>query len=512
MPIKAEDQQKAVLTTLVKKLGDTAYGKSLGLEPPAKGADLTAMHAAFAAKVPLVQRQALLEKAAVLCGLPPKPEIPVWSHNGLLLTEPPAAFAYDDDKGQSLFPLSGQTLKAFGALERNMPATYRKQWPALGKGTWFYLCEDAITAYQDKFPVGDLMALQMEQKGGLLTGGRDIAPDLADIAAVGRSRAQALLAYADALAKAGKGVHTVVASAKTLTDMCFLLAQREARFVPLQQLCPAVQLVVLTDDSRVYRRELQYFLAGLEVAMTGMMARPYGLLAWQPDLNAEAVLTLPVDDGLFYEFIPVTDVDAQGRPKADAKRLHASQTTPGRDYVLVVSTLHGLAGYMTDDVVHMMDREPMTFKYQRKVRQLNGFGEHLTEDVVNTLMAAFNEALVPYGFFIRDYMVGDRAGDRCPHWVLEISRLPADVPEKVLQSVTNRLHREISAEIPAYLAAFRNNRTFPPSIHFVPMGTFAHMPYPFTFQHFDFTPEAEVIDQVLARAGANSVHLRGPLL
>lgn len=509
MAIQAAEHQKTLLLGLIKKLAETPYGRHFNLSDLPKAGELDALHSAFAERVPVVNT-AMWRKA--LLGLYPQSNaqnpIEPFRENGCLL-EMPVAFVEEDNGG--FMPVSQSILKSFQTVEKELPAHIRKQWPELGKGTWFYICDDAIIEYHDKLPAGDLLALQMEHKGMLLAQ-RAIAPDLTDIQSVGRSRAQALLVYADELQKCGKSIHTLVASAKTLTDMCFLLAQREGKFIPLKALCPNLKLYLCTDDLAVHDRELQYFFAGLEMGILTWMARPYGLQAWQQDLDARGVMALPTQDGIFYEFIPVTDVDAQGRLKKEFQRLHAAQTTPGKDYLLVVTTAQGLLAYQTGDIVRMHDREPMTFLWRRRLEALNGFSEYLVEDTVNRLIEAFNDALQPYGFFIRDYMVGDRAGDRCPHWVIEISRPPKDVPEKVLQSVVNRLHREIGNELPAYLAAFRNNRTFPPSMHFVPMGTFTHMPSPFKFRRFDGTAEAEVIEQVLARAGQQAVHLRGPLL
>ncbi len=506
MAIQAIDQQKATLLSLLKKLGGTPYAVGLGLADMPKTASLDELQQAFADKTPVVNYPTLVKQLESM--RPALKELDVFMAESPLLAEAATAFAPDVDG--SLIPVSSTLLKSFQAAERDILATYRKQWPEIGKGTWFYVCEDAMIEHYNKYATADLFTLQMEQKS--LLSQRSVAPDLSGVQAVGRSRSQALLVYADEMQKHGKDVHTIVASARTLSDLCFLLAQREGKFVPLQALCPNVKLFLFTDDPSTHMRELQYFFSGLEVPMASFIARPYGLVAWQADLNQRGVMALPTDDGIYYEFISTTDIDASGRLKKDYKRLHIGQTVPNRDYALIVTTSLGLVAYQTGDIVQVVDKEPVTFKWMRHQQALNGFGEYLVEDTVCSLVESFNDALVPYGFFIRDFMVGDRATDRCPHWVIEISRQPKDLPDKVLQSVTNRLHREIAKELPTYLAAFSNNRTFPPKMHFVPMGAFTNMPSPFEHTRLDHTEEADRIEQVLKRVGAQAITLRGPLL
>lgn len=504
--IQAIDQQKTTLLSLLKKLGTTPYAIGLGLGDIPKTTSLDELQQAFVDKTPVVNYPTLVKQLESM--RPALKGLDVFMADSPLLAETVAAFAPDSDG--HLIPVSSGLLKAFQSTERDLLTAYRKQWPEIGKGTWFYICDDAMVEHYNKHATADLFTLQMEQKS--LLSQRAVAPDLLGVQAVGRSRSQALLVYADELQKHGKDVHTIVASARTLSDLCFLLAQREGKFIPLQALCPNVKLFLFTDDPSTHIRELQYFFSGLEIPMASFIARPYGLVAWQADLNQRSVMALPLENNLYYEFIPTTDIDASGRLKKDYKRLHIGQAVPGRDYALVVTTSLGLIAYQTGDIVQIVDKEPVTFKWMRYQQALNGFGEYLIEDAICNLVESFNNALVPYGFFIRDFMVGDRATDRCPHWVIEISRQPKDLPEKVLQSVTNRLHRELAKDLPTYMAAFSHNRTFPPSMHFVPMGAFTNMPSPFEHTRLDHTEEAERLEQVLKRVGEQAVTLRGPLL
>jgi hypothetical protein len=108
-----------------------------------------------------------------------------------------------------------------------------------------------------------------------------------------------------------------------------------------------------------------------------------GFVAVQTE--AAGGLTLMLDYGIFYEFVPVEDVGAQ-RPR----RHTVANVELGRPYAVVMSTPAGLWAYVLGDTVRFTARDPLRLVITGRTRHyVNAFGENvIVEEVERALVRA----------------------------------------------------------------------------------------------------------------------------
>jgi hypothetical protein len=100
-------------------------------------------------------------------------------------------------------------------------------------------------------------------------------------------------------------------------------------------------------------------------------------------------LRLNLDRGVFYEFVPLGELD---RP--NPTRHWAATIETGIDYAVVMTTVSGLHAYIIGDVVRFIDRSPPRLILTgRTAWTLSAFGEHLQGHEVVAALDAACEAL-----------------------------------------------------------------------------------------------------------------------
>jgi len=108
-----------------------------------------------------------------------------------------------------------------------------------------------------------------------------------------------------------------------------------------------------------------------------------GFVAVQTE--AAGGLTLMLDYGIFYEFVPVEDL---GRP--EPRRHTVGEVELGRPYAVVMSTPAGLFSYVLGDTVRFTGRDPLRLQITGRTRHyVNAFGENvIVEEVERALVRA----------------------------------------------------------------------------------------------------------------------------
>lgn len=150
---------------------------------------------------------------------------------------------------------------------------------------------------------------------------------------------------------------------------------------------------------------------------------------------ATGMLRLCVDHGLFYEFVPVEELDAV-RPT----RHWLGTVEVGRNYAIVVSTCAGLWSYVIGDTVRIESVAPPLITFTGRTKYtLSAFGEHLIGEEVE---AAVTVAADESGGQVRDWHVGPVFLNRNGHhvYVVEFYRVPRD-----LRVFRNRIDAELAA-------------------------------------------------------------------
>ncbi len=192
-----------------------------------------------------------------------------------------------------------------------------------------------------------------------------------------------------------------------------------------------------------------------------------GFIGYQ-DGPEEAGLRVPLDNGIFFEFVPADELDAPA-----PRRFWVGDVEPGRDHALVLSTNAGLFSYVIGDLVRVVSRDPFRLVVAgRTAHGLSAFGEHLSGGELDRAVEAAAHAA---GLHVTDYTVGvlmpDDADPRGGHlFAVECAGTPpGDAPALFARVLDATL-----AAGNADYAAHRGGGMRPPDIRLLPRGRFAH--------------------------------------
>ena len=180
-------------------------------------------------------------------------------------------------------------------------------------------------------------------------------------------------------------------------------------------------------------------------------------------------LRLVLDHGLFYELVPVAEIDSPA-----PTRHWIANAEIGVDYALVVSTCAGLWAYVVGDMVRLVDRDPpRILMVGRTAQMLSAFGEHLIGEEIEAAVAAAAHAIAAT---VTDWAVGSRfpqaPGERGGHLFLVEFETPPD--DRRLAEFAARLDRHLSAANEDYAAHRADGFGLDaPRVRWVPPGTFA---------------------------------------
>lgn len=142
------------------------------------------------------------------------------------------------------------------------------------------------------------------------------------------------------------------------------------------------------------------------------------------DLRHGQLRLLP-DHGIFFEFVPVAELD-QDRPT----RHTIADLEPGIPYAVVLTSCAGLWSYVLGDTVCFEQRQPPLLRFTGRTRYyLSSFGEHLISEEVERAVAAAAEATEAA---VMDFHVGPvfpvQSGRPGRHrYLIEFLRPPADL-------------------------------------------------------------------------------------
>lgn len=115
--------------------------------------------------------------------------------------------------------------------------------------------------------------------------------------------------------------------------------------------------------------------------------------------HRSGLLRLIVDHDVFYEFVPVEDLDS---PKP--RRHLLDEIELGVNYAVVLSTCAGLWGYVLGDTVIFERRRPPLLRFSGRTKYfLSAFGEHLISEEVERAVA---EAATALQCAVVDFHVG----------------------------------------------------------------------------------------------------------
>lgn len=188
-----------------------------------------------------------------------------------------------------------------------------------------------------------------------------------------------------------------------------------------------------------YRKQYEQIITSKNMHYMETYNASEGFFGLQDD-PADKAMTLMIDYGVFYEFIPM---DEFGTESPAIVPLSGVET--GRNYAMVISTSCGLWRYIIGDTVRFTSVKPYKFIITGRTKSfINAFGEEL---IVDNAEQGLAEACRKTGAEVLEYtaapvfMDGDA---KCRHqWIIEFAHEPdsldefASVLDKSLQTLNS---------------------------------------------------------------------------
>ena len=155
---------------------------------------------------------------------------------------------------------------------------------------------------------------------------------------------------------------------------------------------------------------------------------------------ADKALLLMIDYGVFFEFIPMSEL---GNEQPTVVPLWGVK--PGQNYAMVISTSSGLWRYLIGDTVRFTQTNPYKFIISGRTKSfINAFGEEL---VVDNAEQGLARACAATGAEVLEYTAAPvfmDAEGHCRHqWLVEFAKEPADkaafaqMLDKALQDINS---------------------------------------------------------------------------
>jgi hypothetical protein len=182
-----------------------------------------------------------------------------------------------------------------------------------------------------------------------------------------------------------------------------------------------------------YRRQFDALFEGSRIDMREVYSASEGFIGIADRSYGEG-LRLIVDGGVFYEFVPVAEIDA-----ANPTRHWLGSVERDVNYAIVLSTCAGLWSYVLGDTVRFVDTDPPRLLVTGRLSySLSAFGEHLIGEEIE---AAVEAAAASIGGYVVDYTVAtiypSRPQERGGH--LFIVEFAARMEDAALSTFARRL-------------------------------------------------------------------------
>ncbi|MCD8079692.1 MAG: GH3 auxin-responsive promoter family protein [Bacteroides sp.] len=193
-----------------------------------------------------------------------------------------------------------------------------------------------------------------------------------------------------------------------------------------------------------YREQFTQVIRRSEMRYVETYNASEGYFGTQDDPSDPSML-LMIDYGIFYEFIPLEDVEKEHPriyPLEDIE-LH-------KNYAIVISTSCGLWRYMIGDTVRFTSRDPYKFVITGRTKHfINAFGEEL---IVDNAEKGLARACLETGAQVSEYSAAPVFMDqqaKCRHqWLIEFARMPDSIDKfaAILDSTLKEVNSDYEAK------------------------------------------------------------------
>ena len=148
-----------------------------------------------------------------------------------------------------------------------------------------------------------------------------------------------------------------------------------------------------------------------------------GFFAFQDSRTDEGLL-LNTDSGIFYEFIPTSEIFSE-----NPTRIGLQDVKVGEQYAMIINNNAGLWGYNLGDTVKFVSTQPYRLLVTGRIKHfISAFGEHVIgEEVEYILMKAAESENVRITEFTVAPMIQQGAGKSYHEWFVEFEQTPKDL-------------------------------------------------------------------------------------
>ena len=167
-----------------------------------------------------------------------------------------------------------------------------------------------------------------------------------------------------------------------------------------------------------------------------------GFFAFQ-DSQTEQGMLLNTNSGIFFEFIPVEEINNE-----HPTRISLKDVKVGVNYALIISSNAGLWAYNIGDTVKFVSANPYRLIVTGRIKHfISAFGEHvIAEEVESAVLSACAGAGVSLIEFTVAPFVSDDKGKSYHEWFVEFENAPQNLNEFALKVDSNLRSKNVYYE------------------------------------------------------------------
>ena len=213
-----------------------------------------------------------------------------------------------------------------------------------------------------------------------------------------------------------------------------------------------------------YKDQFKKFILSPDMRYMETYNASEGFFGIQNDPESSDML-LMLDYGIFYEFIPLENIDDETPPVYTISEVELK-----KNYAILITTNSGLWRYMIGDTIYFTSLFPHKFKISGRTKHfINAFGE---EVIIENAEKALIVACEKTGAIVKEYTAApvymDKQAKGSHEWLIEFDRVPSD-----LKLFTRSLDQALQDNNSDYEAKrYKNLNLLPPKIKVVPSGSF----------------------------------------
>ena len=197
----------------------------------------------------------------------------------------------------------------------------------------------------------------------------------------------------------------------------------------VQSIFKNLQLMVTGGVNYEPYREKVNQLIGRKIDCIQTYPASEGFIAYQNSQKSDDLLLL-LDNGIFYEFIPVEEFFDENPTRISLKDVEI-----GKDYVLILNTNAGLWGYNIGDTVRFTSIKPYRIVVSGRIKHYtSAFGEHVIgHEVEQALQKTIEKFPASVNEFSVAPQVNPTGGLPYHEWLIEFDHLPENMEDFVVE-------------------------------------------------------------------------------